>query len=171
MKIFATSDSHFGHARLVELTGRPSDFGDRLLASVAKNSGDLLIHCGDFAIGKDEEHINAFMEAAKGFKRKVLVKGNHDKKSYSWYLSHGFDHVCESMVMELFSKMVLFTHIPMRAHWPAMIPIVRNIHGHLHGNNHRQAHKDLALYDPSYHYDLAPELHDYQIVSVEKILL
>jgi calcineurin-like phosphoesterase family protein len=53
MTIYAISDTHFGHEKLVQLTGRPVDFGERILSSVRKIQGDILIHCGDFCIGNE----------------------------------------------------------------------------------------------------------------------
>lgn len=172
MKIFATSDTHFGHDKLVSLSHRPVDFGERLLKSISRGKGDMLIHCGDFCIGNDEQHAKAYMEAAKGFKRKVLVRGNHDGKSNAWYYDHGFDFVCEIYLVKLFSKQVLFSHMPVMrndAFWFPHFPADRNIHGHLHGNNHRNKYLN-DLYNKTYLYDLAPEIHDYKIVEVEKIL-
>ena len=96
MKIYAISDTHFGHDKLVELSGRPTGFSNKILKNLAPCKGDLLIHCGDFCIGEDEEHHEAFLKATVGFSTRVLVKGNHDHKSYGWYLSHGWDFVCES---------------------------------------------------------------------------
>lgn len=171
MKIWATSDTHFGHEKLIQW-GRPPDFGERLLKSLASAGGDMLIHCGDFCIGQDEKHAIAFMQAASRFTRKVLVRGNHDHKSYSWYLKMGFSHVCETMMFRMNGRNLLFSHIPIlkrpNEHWGAFPP-ARNIHGHLHGNNHREGFHGNALYDPAYHYDLAPEIHGYRIVDVSKI--
>lgn len=171
MKVWAISDTHFGHEKLIEW-GRPADFGDRILRDIRAHSGDILIHCGDFCIGEDEKHVAAYMDAAKGFKRKILVRGNHDPKSYSWYLERGFDHVCETMSMQIFKVAVLFSHMPVLkiettlGFWP----ITRNIHGHLHGNTHRPGYADSPLYDRAYHYDLAPELHGYKLVNLESVL-
>lgn len=169
MTIYATSDTHFGHDKLCELSGRPPNFGELLLADIRRHQGDILIHCGDFCIGNDQEHIDRFMEAAKGFKQKILVRGNHDRKSYSWYRKNGFDVVVETMQMVIFNKQILFSHIPYSLDVvPAFYAPVRHIHGHLHGNAHRL--EECRGYDPAFHYDLAPERHDYKIVNLETIL-
>lgn len=172
MKIWATSDTHFGHEKLIQLSNRPVDFGERLLKDISQKQGDLLIHCGDFCIGNDQEHIDKFMEASKGFKRKILVRGNHDNKSYSWYLKNGFDHVCEVMQMRICKKEVLFSHMPILRDSYKPSPYyspVRHIHGHLHGDSNRHTAKEI--YDPEYHYDLAPETNDYKLVNVENLIL
>lgn len=164
MKIYAISDTHFNHKKLVEY-GRPVDFEEQILKNLSKVDGDLLIHCGDFAIGKDEEGMARFVEATTGFSEKVLVRGNHDNKSDSWYLEHGFDFVCESFSNKYFGKRILFTHIPARRG-----PFDNNIHGHLHGNTHRLDGEQAELYEPGYHIDLAPEIRNYGPVSLQDLL-
>jgi calcineurin-like phosphoesterase family protein len=45
----------------------------------------------------------------------------------SWFLSKGWDAVCESMSFTLFGKKILFSHYPMAADGYDI-----NIHGHFH---------------------------------------
>lgn len=170
MKIFVTSDTHFGHDKLVELSGRPVDFSDKILRSLFITAGDLLIHCGDFCIGNDERHMENFRLNTQGFKKKILVRGNHDGKSDKWYLDAGFDFVCENFSAKYFGKRVLFSHIPVRPTDAVMNSFDMNIHGHLHGNGHRAAEFEGTEYNSEWHYDLAPELHDYKIINLESIL-
>lgn len=175
MKIYATSDTHFGHDR--EKVHRPAGFEESILASVKRTTGDILVHCGDFCIGNDETHHKAFLEAAKGFKKKVLVRGNHDGKSDNWYYSQGWDFVCYAYVADLFGKRVLFTHMPIpyrtelnAPYWSPHFEPSINVHGHFHGNNHRKLGGGTSgLYDHNFHYDLAPDIHDFKIVNVESI--
>ena len=161
MKIYAISDTHLGHEKLVSY-GRPENFSELILAHVRERSGDLLVHCGDLCIGDDETWSKAFLEAAYGFDHIVLVRGNHDKKSDVWYLDQGFSFVCESYQAAYFGKKLLFSHIPV----PKIAGVDRNIHGHLHGNSHRL--EGIDWYDPSWHLDLAPELHNYKPINLEK---
>lgn len=166
MKIFAISDTHFNHQMLVEKGYRPADFVEQMCANLERASGDLLIHCGDFAIGGDEVAMGAFRESTKGFKKKILVRGNHDGKSDAWYMERGFDLVCESFVNTYFGKKIIFTHIPVRK----TDAFDFNFHGHLHGKTHRQSDMDAALYDPTWHKDLAPEVHNYAPVNIQKLI-
>jgi len=167
MKIYAISDTHFGHDRLQHMgAGRPADFGERILENLVKTKGDLLIHCGDFCIGEDQFHATAFQYATAGFKRRILVRGNHDKKSDSWYLDNGFDFVCERFVNTYFGKKVLFTHIPVLK----TDEYDFNVHGHLHGGQHR-AESHAEFYDRTWHKDLAPEIHKYAPVNIERLLV
>lgn len=64
MKILIVSDSHL--------------YGDDLLRVVTKYKGqvDLMIHCGDSSLPKDDELIKQF---------DVVVKGNHDDANFPKY--------------------------------------------------------------------------------------
>lgn len=167
MKIYATSDTHFGHEKLVTISNRPIDFSERILEGLKTTGGDILIHCGDFCIGKDEFWHGEFVRATDKFKKKILVRGNHDGKSDSWYYDHGWDFVCTSFVHTLFGKTALFTHIPVLK----TDKFNFNVHGHLHGNNHRHDAQQASLYDRNWHKDLAPEVHNYKPVSLDRLLL
>lgn len=61
MKIWITTDTHFGHDMLIQY-GRPTDFSERIFKGLEQVSpGDMLIHLGDFCIGKDEEMAQAVL--------------------------------------------------------------------------------------------------------------
>ena len=47
MKIYAISDTHFGHNKLIEY-GRLKGFSELILKNLSKTEGDILIHCGDY---------------------------------------------------------------------------------------------------------------------------
>jgi calcineurin-like phosphoesterase family protein len=165
MKIYATTDTHFGHEMLVEKNYRPVDFERIILANIKKVQGDLLIHCGDFCIGDDEEWVKRYMEAAKGFKTKVLVRGNHDKKSDVWYIERGFAFVCETFTADYFGKNIIFSHVPCyQAIITLTVPVI-NVHGHMHGNGHRGEEPKNGMIN----IDIAPELNNYELVNIEKI--
>ena len=59
------------------------------LAQIKKT--DTLVLIGDVCIGKDAEIHKRYIVPLKC--RKVLVLGNHDRKSIHWYLTHGRDEV------------------------------------------------------------------------------
>ncbi len=170
MRIWLTTDTHFGHAKMVELCGRPEDFASRIFDGYKQlRDGDVLLHLGDFCIGKDESWHTQF-KFYTGFPSKKLkrwlVRGNHDRKSNSWYIDHGWDWVGEGMELEMFDKRILFTHRPN----PITIKPLRreiNIHGHLHNTGH---HDDVRL-TPSYHTLLAIENTNYQPVLLERFLI
>lgn len=155
-KIWIISDTHFGHKKLIEW-GRPADFDEQIWRKFETQikEGDVVIHLGDVCFGNDSEY-NLRFTALKG-RKYILVKGNHDNKSDSWYLDHGWDFVCESFSKTIKGKKVLFTHIPALKSDDYDF----NFHGHTHGNHHRASDKKKADYDPTWHKDFSPELVGY----------
>jgi calcineurin-like phosphoesterase family protein len=162
-RIFVTSDTHFNHKKLIEW-GRPEKFEQYILDN---HSGlepdDYLIHLGDFCIGKDAEAHEEWLMYVDHVKNKILVRGNHDKKSNGWYLSHGWDAIADQLVLRLFGIKVVFSHIPVDpALWKATEV---NVHGHTHGNSHRDI--DVRdYYDKDYHREVAMELTNYKPILV-----
>lgn len=98
---------------------------------MALSEEDTLIHLGDVCMGKDAEVHKVNIAPIKA--KKILVRGNHDHKTNSWYLDHGWDFVCRSFYDKYFGLKILFTHEP-RA-WDGLFEV--NIHGHLHDLSHR----------------------------------
>lgn len=115
----------------------------------------LLIHLGDVSFGKRSAS-GEFWGSLPG--KKWLVRGNHDHESDSWYLTHGWDAVVQSMVF----RNVLLTHVPANK-LPANA--VLNVHGHLHGNGHRSEYQLKP-----FHKLLAIENTNYMPVSWEKFV-
>lgn len=86
--VWFTSDTHFSHRNIITLSGRPFvtysnepdiDLHDETLIAnfnsvIGKN--DLLIHCGDVALGKIAESL-PLVGLLNG--HKVLIPGNHDR--------------------------------------------------------------------------------------------
>ncbi len=93
MQIWLTTDTHFGHSKIIQW-GRPNNFEDKILTALQQQTehGDILIHLGDFCIGKDLFWHNQYIANLPGRKHWLLL-GNHDKKSTSWYIAHGWDWV------------------------------------------------------------------------------
>lgn len=150
MKTFLITDTHFFHENLTtKFKERPEGFTELVLENWidALSDWDVTIHLGDVNIGQDSK-IAEMLYRVPG--RKILVRGNHDHKSSHWYLTNGFDFVCDSFTIDA----VLFTHKP-KAVLPADIKL--NVHGHLHGNNHRfepwmkaEQYRELALENTNY---------------------
>lgn len=172
MKIYLITDTHFGYEMLSDHEHQPIGFEAKILESLSQVKGDMLIHLGDFCIGNDKDWMYTFMYTAKAnFKKVILVRGNHDGKSYNWYIEHGFDHVCEYMRMRMFGKELLFSHMPILAEETETTlyhKVDMNIHGHLHGGG-KYSHRAVEGYGAGFHYDCAPETHNYKPVSLQAI--
>ncbi len=163
--VWVIADTHFGHSALVEKLGtRPAGFEDRILdaLTVAVKPGDLVIHLGDFSIGEDARWAEAFRLATEGATR-VLVRGNHDSKSNSWYRERGFAFVCEAFMDRYYGKRITFSHVPFGPEVMGAADHL-NVHGHTHGNAHRGDFKT------PYHVEVACETLGYGPVSLKKLL-
>jgi calcineurin-like phosphoesterase family protein len=162
MKIYLTTDTHFGHHKMMEYCNRPEGFEEIILNNLSKIKPDVLIHLGDFSLcGKDEYWNQRFMDIVKC--KKWLIRGNHDKKTNQWYLEHGWDMVCEQFRDNYFGKIIMFSHKPVV--WDGDYDI--NIHGHMHNSDHRQSEPQLSLIKNGYQKLLAIENIDYKPVNLE----
>jgi len=177
MKIYITTDTHFDHANMIKYCGRPENFNEIIWKGLEQiKNNDILIHLGDFCIGNDVEnhfHLRGLLLKCK----KILVRGNHDRKSDSWYLKHGWDFVCEQFRNTYFGQDILFSHTPKPDSGYDI-----NIHGHFHNQLPRLLKGEWAVDDEEKrnHYDLkalnpkskllALEETNYQPVNLEKFI-
>jgi len=82
MTTFFTSDTHFGHARILELCNRPFSDVTHMNEMLVHNwnalvrPDDTVYHLGDVALGPID-HSLSYIERLNG--RKILVVGNHDR--------------------------------------------------------------------------------------------
>jgi len=82
MTTFFTSDTHFGHARIIDLCGRPFRDVDHMNDEIVRRwnkvvaPGDTVFHLGDVALGKIADSLPQ-VGRLNGYK--VLVEGNHDR--------------------------------------------------------------------------------------------
>lgn len=124
MNFWVTTDLHLGHNNLIsEFHTREQGFEEKILNNWAKNvkDDDVVIVLGDCVFQV------RYWERLKSLPgKKWLVRGNHDKSSYSFYMRY-FDFVGESISLNYLGYDILFTHQPQIFHEHDV-----NIHGHLH---------------------------------------
>ena len=100
----------------------------------------ILIHLGDVCIGDDANMHERFIKSIPC--KRILVRGNHDKKSNAWYMDHGWDFVCNRFYDDLYGYKIAFTHKPIPPGcWDGVYDV--NIHGHLHNLCHREVPKNF----------------------------
>lgn len=161
MKIYIISDTHFNHDAIRTYCNRPDNHEKLLLSSLHQiTNKDCLIHLGDICIGED---IKWHQEIKDLTCRKVLVVGNHDSKSWSWYMEHGWDFVCDSFRLKYCGKIIMFSHKP--EPWDGIWEI--NVHGHLHNLGHRDKEfKELKKWHRLY----APEDFNYRPIELSTFI-
>lgn len=112
--IFFTSDTHFGHAKIIEYCNRPfRDIPHMNEAMIEKwnavvGPGDTVYHLGDFSMGP-KENVN-LRKRLNG--KVILVKGNHDRKD-PLLIEAGFDEVHRRLEVEVDGYKLYLAHIPM----------------------------------------------------------
>jgi calcineurin-like phosphoesterase family protein len=114
MSTFFTSDTHFGHAKVIGYSQRPFADIDEMHAELIRRwnervqPGDTVYHLGDFALGP-RENIGKYRAQLNG--RIVLVRGNHDR-SKTAMLAAGFDEVHNALELEVDDVRLFLRHIP-----------------------------------------------------------
>jgi len=167
-RIFVTADMHLGHTGLSDDGHRPKDFGELIVKRMGLllNPSDILIDLGDVCWGDYDywferlKHIDCI---------KWLVRGNHDKKSVSWYLEHGYSSVTDGFRLEMFGKRIMFSHEPVRDDgWFDL-----NIHGHFHSfglDRVREMEPDLFKILTARHKLVSLEALHYEPVKLQRIV-
>ena len=175
MKTYIITDTHFNHKNIIDYCNRPQNFEEIIWKGLEGLPSDcLLIHLGDVCFGKDKE-IHERIKALPY--KKILIKGNHDKQSNSWYLENGWNFVCEELSDHYFGKYITFSHMPI-----AGIQNL-NIHGHFHNHLYRllegkwvvegeeERNKNVLKILTKNHKLLALEYINYKPISLEKFLI
>lgn len=161
--LYLTSDTHFGHQKMIDWGHRDEHHNEAIIkawnAVIGKN--DAVLHLGDLTM-TNKETTREWTAQLNG--TKYLVRGNHDGNSDTWYKDLGFDTIpnCYKSFHDKYDHNyhVLFTHEPvlnLPQDW-------FNIHGHLHGDNHRN------ILTTDHHFDVGVDAHDFAPVKLSEIL-
>ena len=164
LNFWLISDTHFNHTKLEDWGDRSGDWQEQLFQGIkAIPDYEVLIHLGDICIGNDLEIHEKLMSVAPS--TRILVRGNHDKKSMTWYYNHGWTTVVDGLEMIYNGHYLHLTHRPARPQgnntW--------NIHGHTHGNMHR-SEEYCDFYSKEYHIDISPEIRGYKPLRLDTLL-
>jgi calcineurin-like phosphoesterase family protein len=153
VRTWLITDTHFGHTNIRRFCNRPENCEDKIYSGLRDvlQREDLLIHLGDVAWGQVEKAWHANLMLLPG--KKWLLKGNHDHRSVSWYLSRGWDAAAEIIMLEEFGELIAFSHYPL-PYVAGKAWYTLNIHGHCHlgvpdyaalGDENGSHHRLLAL--------------------------
>lgn len=164
--IYITSDTHFNHQAIIEYCYRPKNYEqliDKELKKLTEN--DILLHLGDICMGKDEEMHKKYIQCLPC--KKWLVLGNHDTKSSSWYLTHGWDFVAGTFSVRYMGRKIIFSHRPRE-----IAEDFINIHGHLHnlGRDILSSYPDEFTDLTDRHLLISQENSNYKLFKLTTIL-
>jgi calcineurin-like phosphoesterase family protein len=135
-EVWFTSDTHFGHANILDFCNRPFSTVQEMNEALVENwnsvigKGDRIYHLGDVAwLGKDlkQDEASKYLHALKG--DKYLIKGNHDSPPI---LKMGWNQIYDYKEIKIEGQHIVMSHFPMltwhRAHKGSWM-----LHGHCHG--------------------------------------
>jgi len=169
MNIYITTDTHFGHKKMIEYCGRPKNFEEIIKKNLKNtlNKDDLLIHLGDVCIGNDKEN-NLWFETLNC--KTCLIRGNHDNKGIGWYLKNGWGFVTDRLDYNIFGKRIALSHYPLNSENDNFDI---NIHGHFHDTLPsllKERNKEESNILTKKHKLLALEYTNYKPVRLEKLI-
>ena len=155
---YFTSDLHFNHKKILEFCpNRPPTLDAMHKEIIAEwnskvTDEDTVYILGDFSFGNSGE-TKDMVKQLRG--RKVLVMGNHDRRSEQWYLAAGFMVVSKSLLIKIDEFVVQLSHYPFKLSWLQYLYYkivdpgytryqdrkIKNeaqnlLHGHCHGKYH-----------------------------------
>lgn len=141
-KIFFTSDTHFGHSKIIEYCDRPylntDDMNERLIENWNNTikEDDYVFHLGDFALGGSSTW-ESILPRLNG--HKILIKGNHDHQNFRDKYAEYFEYVAEQMLIFIDDIPVLLNHYPILC-YPKKYKSsdVIQLHGHVHSAPHNK---------------------------------
>lgn len=154
---------------MTEYQGRNVGFEEEIIKewnSVVSKT-DTVVVLGDLAMGKKDK-IQPWTNRLKG--KKYLVLGNHDSGTDSFYSYCDFTVVPD--LHEAFRDKYdnwahyLFTHEPVFGLPDGWI----NVHGHLHGNTHRQCEENKKPREKDMHFDVGVDAIGYKPIRLFEIM-
>ncbi len=113
--IWIISDTHFNHKNIIEYESRPFQDVQTMNAAMIKNwnsivnPNDIVIHLGDVGLG-NESQLKEIIPQLNGVK--ILIRGNHDRKSDSFFLDCGFAKIYRTLMITVDGKKIYLSHTP-----------------------------------------------------------
>jgi calcineurin-like phosphoesterase family protein len=168
--IWFTSDTHFGHARIIELCNRPFDSVESMNQELVRNWNafiapeDIVYHMGDAVMGSFAENVKILGQLNGEIH---LIPGNHDRFSPAYhandnararfeqmYIDQGVILEHDEFAIWIGPHWVTLSHYPFTdERYPELCPIDNGqwlIHGHVHDEwqiNGRQINVGVDVWD------------------------
>ena len=176
MTIWFTSDTHFGHEKIVGLCGRPFANVEEMDETLIKNwnakvnKSEIVYHCGDFSLAKDLKKIPQYVRRLNG--QIHLIMGNHDQKRAK-FLS-GFADVKHYKEVKYNEQKIILCHYAFKT-WNKSHHGSWNLHGHSHGSlprDYKAKQLDVGVdvwgFSPLSFEEVSKELEKHVFVPVDQ---
>lgn len=148
--IFFTSDTHFGHSKIIDYCKRPFpsiEEHDKTLIQNWNNTvgqDDTVFHLGDFAYGNSQFIANIIKQLNGNI---ILIKGNHDLRNMNPTLYNIFSDVVYQARILIDKQTVYLNHFPFLCF----------------------DHGDINLYKDNYSIQLFGHVHSGPLTSSEDV--
>lgn len=160
MKIYYTADTHFYHENIIKYCDRPFSNAYHMNSVMITRwnevvqPGDLVVHLGDFGLASFEPLKN-ILSQLNGCK--ILVMGNHDRKTVTKLAQMGFIKVFKTSytVDVIQDPPLLLSHRPAKQLEKGYV----NLCGHKHG---AWTTKDFSI-------NVGVDVHGFRPISLEEI--
>jgi len=166
--IYFISDTHFCHNNIIKYCNRPFKNIDDMNKKVIDNwnsivsNDDVIYHLGDFCLGSNEDIINIY---SKLNGKKYFIRGNHDRKSASFYEKLGFIVLKNApIVLDEYKLMLSHTPLPNKKILDGYI----NLHGHIHNKKLNDDYPS-KVYSEKLHINLSVDVTNFKPVSLDEI--
>ncbi len=163
--IWFTSDLHLGHKAAVDMCGRPFETVEEMTETLIMNfnacvrKDDTVYILGDLSHRITLEEANRLIARLNG--KKILCKGNHDKK----YDPALFEEIHDFLELHVDGMNISLMHYPMME-WPKSRHGSVHLHGHIHstGEYNLQQREEGIL-----RYDVGVDANHYFPVSLKQV--
>lgn len=169
--LWFTSDTHFGHANVLDFAGRPWTSIEAMGRGIINNinecvmPNDELYVLGDFSFKMTAEAARELRGQIRC--RKVhLVTGNHDKDWSQPAVAGTFIVESPICVLKVDGQKLVMSHYPM-ADWQGMSHGSWHLHGHIHsqGSDYNEMNRAQGLL----RYDVGVDANGYAPVSLDQL--
>lgn len=160
-RVFFTSDTHFGHKKILQYVNRPwktiKEHDEALIErwNSVVTENDLVFHLGDFAFATNGQW-KELIRRLNG--KKYLIYGNHDLTRWPGDKTMSlFDGTAMQLILKIDNRFVVLNHFPFLA-IPGVYSNKRDkswiqLYGHVHSgpNSYGEDHPRLAMcFDTQY---------------------
>jgi len=175
--IWFTSDTHFGHTKIIECCNRPfatiEEMNDAFIANWNERvqPDDVIFHLGDFGWGRSDDW-NYALQRLNG--KKHLIIGNHDEANLRPGYEEYFESITYQKRIEINGRTVYMNHFPFMT-YGGVYRIgdrgVWQLHGHVHSGERNKTGRDLPLLKnrSPYQYDVGVDNNNYAPISFAEI--
>ena len=163
--IWFTSDLHLGHRAAIGMCERPFENVEEMNEILIRNfnscvkKNDIVYILGDISHRMPVLEVNQLIGKMNG--KKILCKGNHDKR----YASTLFEGIYDFLEIAIYGVNISLMHYPMMS-WPKSHYGALHLHGHIHS---KQDYNLQQKRDGIMRYDVGVDANEFYPVSIEQI--